>query len=92
VAPPTAIPTGSSFEKLPPVDRPNRSTVLNALEAFQNVKTFGYKTNLDKDYELGPVIGAGSFATVHLATDRKTGQRFAVKSMFKKVRSPSTAS
>jgi len=40
-------------------------------------------TVLEDEYELGEELGAGRFGTVYMATDRKTGEKYAVKSITK---------
>lgn len=51
-------------------------------EEIQNV--FGYPRNLRDKYQLGAVLGAGSFGVVRECTERRPGgRRFAVKSINK---------
>lgn len=45
---------------------------------------YRFATNFDQIYELGSYLGEGSFGTVHVAIERATGQRFAVKTIRKK--------
>ncbi|KAL4447878.1 hypothetical protein ABPG75_005097 [Micractinium tetrahymenae] len=45
------------------------------------VAEFGYSKNFGAKYELGDKIGKGAHSTVHLATDRESGERVAVKVM-----------
>jgi hypothetical protein len=44
---------------------------------------FGYPRNLKDRYTLGAVLGAGSFGVVRECVDRRSGRRFAVKSINK---------
>ncbi|KAI8465162.1 MAG: kinase-like domain-containing protein [Monoraphidium minutum] len=48
------------------------------------VKEFGFRGGFADDYDLGPMLGAGSFATVHVAVSRATGEKFAVKTLPKR--------
>ena len=44
----------------------------------------GYSTDLEERYEIGKVLGAGGMGVVRLATDRKTGVEYALKTMPKR--------
>ncbi|GBF96832.1 calcium-dependent kinase-like [Raphidocelis subcapitata] len=48
------------------------------------IKEFGFRSGFGDHYQLGPLLGSGSFATVHVAVDRSTGERFAVKTLTKR--------
>jgi hypothetical protein len=48
---------------------------------------FGYARDLEARYELGAVLGAGSFGVVRAARERATGRRFAVKTIPKRPKS-----
>ncbi|KAL4434088.1 hypothetical protein ABPG75_000529 [Micractinium tetrahymenae] len=61
------------------LQRPLKSELLP--EEIHNV--FGYPRNLKDKYVLGSVLGAGSFGVVRECTDRRSGRRFAVKSINK---------
>ncbi|KAI7836721.1 hypothetical protein COHA_009419 [Chlorella ohadii] len=61
------------------LQRPLKSELLP--EEIHNV--FGYPRNLKERYSLGAVLGAGSFGVVRECTERRTGRRFAVKSINK---------
>lgn len=39
------------------------------------VQNFGFASNFEKLYEVQERIGEGTFGVVHVATDRRTGQR-----------------
>ncbi|KAF8058936.1 CPK9 [Scenedesmus sp. PABB004] len=47
------------------------------------VDSFGFKHSFHDEFELGSMIGSGSFGVVHVATHAKSGRRYAVKSMSK---------
>ncbi|KAG2438581.1 hypothetical protein HXX76_005131 [Chlamydomonas incerta] len=53
--------------------------------AASSLKSFGFAHDFDQKYTLGRAIGAGTFGTVHLATDNATGQEVAVKVITKRV-------
>ncbi|KAL4446799.1 hypothetical protein ABPG77_008043 [Micractinium sp. CCAP 211/92] len=61
------------------LQRPLKSELLP--EEIHNV--FGYPRNLKDKYVMGSVLGAGSFGVVRECTDRRSGRRFAVKSINK---------
>lgn len=44
----------------------------------------GLKKDFDRDFEMGGMLGRGSFAVVRLCTHRATGETFAVKIMTKR--------
>lgn len=46
--------------------------------------SFGYSTGFALKYDVGELLGAGSFGAVHVAVDKVTGERFAVKSIPKR--------
>jgi calcium-dependent protein kinase len=48
------------------------------------LREFGFAADFADRFDLGPMLGSGSFATVHLATERSTGRRFAVKTLPKR--------
>ena len=43
-----------------------------------------FKREMTRHYQLGPLIGAGTFGKVHEATCRRTGREFAVKTIHKR--------
>lgn len=47
-------------------------------------RSFGYESGFDEKYLLGDLIGSGTFGKVYKATERSTGQVFAVKRMPKR--------
>lgn len=48
------------------------------------LKDFGFVRNVEDTYEIGGLIGSGSFSTVREATHKETGEKFAVKSIKKR--------
>ncbi|KAG2500226.1 hypothetical protein HYH03_001804 [Edaphochlamys debaryana] len=50
-----------------------------------SLREFGFAKDFDKRYKLVRQLGAGSFGTVHLATDLRTGQEVAVKVITKRI-------
>jgi calcium-dependent protein kinase len=42
---------------------------------------FGFQRSLEKDLELGAVLGAGAYGVVRAAVDRRSGQQLAVKTI-----------
>ncbi|GFR43538.1 hypothetical protein Agub_g4417 [Astrephomene gubernaculifera] len=49
------------------------------------LREFGFAKDFAERYDLGRAIGSGSFGTVHIATDRATGQEVAVKVITKRI-------
>ena len=53
--------------------------------AFEQITCFcRFKREVTRHYELGKLIGAGSFGSVYGATCRKTGKAFAIKAITKR--------
>ncbi|KAL4433462.1 hypothetical protein ABPG77_010315 [Micractinium sp. CCAP 211/92] len=48
------------------------------------ITSFGFAHGLASKYELKEQLGSGTFGIVHVAVNRKTGERYAVKSMPKR--------
>mmetsp|Transcript_24470 Transcript_24470/g.61631 ORF Transcript_24470/g.61631 Transcript_24470/m.61631 type:complete len:614 (+) Transcript_24470:75-1916(+) len=83
---PTLSTTSAGFAEY----RPNaadkdvlRSDPNQRLEADEIRNVFDYKRNLSARYEIGDMLGAGSFGVVHRAVERATGREYAVKTINK---------
>jgi calcium-dependent protein kinase len=48
------------------------------------IVTFGYSSGFEERYDLGDLVGSGTFGRVYTATEISSGQRFAVKRMPKR--------
>lgn len=90
--PPAAAPPASAASPPPPPpDYAAASTdpaVLRLppkteLAAADVASVFGYPRDLEAQYQLGAVLGAGSFGVVRRAVHRRTGAAYAVKSIAK---------
>lgn len=47
--------------------------------ASGKLTTFGFRRGLERDFDLGASLGEGAFGTVRVATEKRTGRRFAAK-------------
>jgi calcium-dependent protein kinase len=47
--------------------------------ASGKLTAFGFRTNLERDYELGPVLGEGAFGVVRRCVERRTRRAYAAK-------------
>ncbi|WIA19516.1 hypothetical protein OEZ85_004126 [Tetradesmus obliquus] len=45
------------------------------------IDSFGFKPNFSWEFQLGGMIGSGSFGVVHVATHLRSGRKYAVKSV-----------
>ena len=54
---------------------------LRASAAVPSLKDYGFRRDMDAHLELGAVLGAGAYGVVRSATDKRTGQPLAVKSI-----------
>ncbi|CAG9463673.1 unnamed protein product [Pedinophyceae sp. YPF-701] len=84
--------TGPSFVAAALFARAGREEVMESFDpnellpetSIRGARDFGFKRNLQRDYQRESVIGKGSFGTVWRCTSRKTGESYAVKSMPKR--------
>ncbi|GIL77760.1 hypothetical protein Vretifemale_7216, partial [Volvox reticuliferus] len=78
-----------------PLDSMERRHFLNSLKCKTSVsktntlstdlREFGFAKDFTERYTLGRKIGSGTFGTVHLATEKATGQECAVKVITKRI-------
>eukprot|EP00775_Hariotina_reticulata_P009371 gene9371-9534_t len=48
------------------------------------ITSFGFRPHFHEEFELGPMLGSGSFGVVHVALHLKSGRKYAVKSIPKR--------
>ncbi|PSC69548.1 calcium-dependent kinase 17 [Micractinium conductrix] len=70
----------------PPLSGPARPSHTQQLysSSADPIASFGFASGFGHKYELAEQLGSGTFGIVHIAVNRKTGERFAVKSMPKR--------
>jgi len=80
-APPTPPPPPPQAPTQAPPPQPKPKLFYATYNAALSGKltTFGFRRNLERDFELGDTLGVGGFGTVRVAVERSTRRRYAAK-------------